>query len=148
MYLYVSMILNTYVKCYLACTVILGSPSGKFGHIQALFKGILTHIQNLLYPWYVSITKHIQTLRYIHNTICDALRNLVPFVQFKKRKKHPWRSVNFSKVAGLKLTLLHGCFLRFLNCTNGTKSHNASQMKHCSQKLNHAWRHLGRLIQF
>ena len=30
----------------------------------------------------------------------DALRDLVPFVQFKKREKHPWRSVNFSKVAG------------------------------------------------
>ena len=25
---------------------------------------------------------------------------LVPFVQFKKREKHPWRSVTFSKVAG------------------------------------------------
>ena len=32
--------------------------------------------------------------------ICDALRDLVPFVQFKKREKHLWRSVNFSKVAG------------------------------------------------
>ena len=32
--------------------------------------------------------------------LCGALRDLVPFVQFKKRKKHPWRSVNFSKVAG------------------------------------------------
>ena len=32
--------------------------------------------------------------------ICDALRNLVPFVQFKKRGKHPWRSVTFSKLAG------------------------------------------------
>ena len=31
---------------------------------------------------------------------CDALRDLVPFVQFKKREKLPWRSVNFSKVAG------------------------------------------------
>ena len=30
--------------------------------------------------------------------ICDALRNLVTFVQFKKREKHPWRSVIFSKV--------------------------------------------------
>ena len=27
--------------------------------------------------------------------ICDALRNLVPFVQFKKREKHPWKSVKF-----------------------------------------------------
>ena len=31
---------------------------------------------------------------------CDALRDLVPFVRFKKREKHPWRSVNFGKVAG------------------------------------------------
>ena len=34
--------------------------------------------------------------------IC-ALRDLVPFVQFKKREKHPWRSVTFSKVAGFSL---------------------------------------------
>ena len=27
-----------------------------------------------------------------------ALRDLVPFVQSKKREKHPWRSVTFSKV--------------------------------------------------
>ena len=32
--------------------------------------------------------------------ICGAMRDLVPFVQFKKREKHPWRSVTFSKVAG------------------------------------------------
>ena len=32
--------------------------------------------------------------------ICDALRDLVPFAQFKKREKHPWRSDNFSKVVG------------------------------------------------
>ena len=30
----------------------------------------------------------------------DALRDLVPFMQFKKREKHPWRSVSFSNVAG------------------------------------------------
>ena len=29
------------------------------------------------------------------------LRDLVAFVQFKKREKHPERSVNFSKVAGV-----------------------------------------------
>ena len=38
---------------------------------------------------------------------CDALHNLVPFALFKKRDKHPWRSVTFSR---LKVTLLHGCF--------------------------------------
>ena len=30
----------------------------------------------------------------------DPLRGLVPFVQFKKRKKYPWRSVTIGKVAG------------------------------------------------
>ena len=29
----------------------------------------------------------------------DAMHDLVPFVLFKKREKHPWRSVTFSKVA-------------------------------------------------
>ena len=40
--------------------------------------------------------------------ICDALRDLVQYVQFKKCEKHPWRS--------------------FLNCTNVTKSRNASHV--------------------
>ena len=62
---------------------------------------------------------------------CDALRDLVPLVPFKKREKHPWRNVTFNKVAGspatlIKGTLLHGCFSRFLNCINGTKSRKAS----------------------
>ena len=35
-----------------------------------------------------------------------ALRDLVPFVQFKKREKHPWKSVNFSKVAGQRTTYI------------------------------------------
>ena len=30
---------------------------------------------------------------------CDVLRDLVPFVQFKKREKHPWSSVTFGKDA-------------------------------------------------
>ena len=32
--------------------------------------------------------------------ICDVLRDLAPFVKFKKCEKQPWRSVTFSKVAG------------------------------------------------
>ena len=36
-------------KYYLACTVILGFVSGIFRHTQALFKCILTQIQNLVY---------------------------------------------------------------------------------------------------
>ena len=34
----------------------------------------------------------------------DVLRDLVPFVQFKKREKHPWRNVTFNKVADLNFT--------------------------------------------
>ena len=55
---------------------------------------------------------------------CDALLGYIPFVQFKKREKHPWMSVTFS----LKVTLLQGCFSRFLNCTNDTKSRKTSHM--------------------
>ena len=32
--------------------------------------------------------------------IFGALGDLVPFVQFKKGEKHPWKSATFSKVAG------------------------------------------------
>ena len=32
--------------------------------------------------------------------ICDVLRNLVPFIQHKKRVKHPQKCVTFIKVAG------------------------------------------------
>ena len=41
--------------------------------------------------------------------IFGALRDLVPFAQFKKREKLPWRSVTFL----LKVTLLYGCFSSF-----------------------------------
>ena len=37
--------------------------------------------------------------------IFGALCDLVAFVQYKKRDKHPWRSVNYSKVAGFSLQL-------------------------------------------
>ena len=35
----------------------------------------------------------------------DPLRDLVPFVQYKKREKHPWRSVTYNKVGGFRLAL-------------------------------------------
>ena len=42
----------------------------------------------------------IITLAFI--IVCDAMRDLVLFVQFKNREKHPWRSVTFSKGCRLK----------------------------------------------
>ena len=35
----------------------------------------------------------------------------------------------------LKLILLHRCFLRFLNCTNGTKSRNAPHIIHANKDI-------------
>ena len=57
------------------------------------------------------------------NKVCDALPDLVPFMQFK------------NPATLLKLRLLHWCFSRFLNCTNGTKSRNASHILSHSKPL-------------
>ena len=46
------------------------------------------------------VTQVFEDLRVLFSK-CDALRDLVPFVQFKKREKHPWRSVTFSKVVSM-----------------------------------------------
>ena len=46
--------------------------------------------------------------------ICDALRTLVPFVQFKKLGKLSWRPFTFNKVTTLlNVKLLHECFSLF-----------------------------------
>ena len=59
--------------------------------------------------------------------ICDDLRVVVLFVQFKKHEKHPWRSFIFSKVAFTKSNT-RTCFSHFLNCTNNTKSRKATHI--------------------
>ena len=60
----------------------------------------------------------VSDLRTKHeNIICDVLHDLLSFLRLKKRENHPWRSATDE---GL-LRLSHGCFLRFLNCANGTK---------------------------
>ena len=56
--------------------------------------------------------------------IDNALLDLVPFVQFFKTEKRQGGVL----VLVIKVTLLHGCLLRFLNCTNTTKSRKASHM--------------------
>ena len=38
--------------------------------------------------------------------ICDTLHDLVPFVQFKKREKHPWRNVTFTNKSNTHLWVL------------------------------------------
>ena len=62
--------------------------------------------------------------------IGNVLRDLVSFVQVKKREKHLRKSVIFSKVAGFtKSNTLPWLFFPFLNCINGTTSRNTSYIK-------------------
>ena len=53
--------------------------------------------------------------------ICDALRDLVIFIQFQKREKHPWR--NFTKIntppwVFFKFLKLHKWYQIAQNITN------------------------------
>ena len=66
------------------------------------------------------------------DSICDDLRDLVQFGQLKNLKNThvgvlPLVKLQAKAWTSLKVTLLHGSFSRFLNCTNGTKS-KASHM--------------------
>ena len=60
----------------------------------------------------------------MNHFICAALRDLV-FVQCKKRERHTWRTATL-----LKVTLFHGCFSHFLNCTNSAKSCKVSYRRY------------------
>ena len=60
-----------------------------------------------------------------------CVERLVAFVQFKKREK----GLNLQPATLLKLTLFHECFSRFSNCTNATKSRNASQIREESTSI-------------
>ena len=53
-----------------------------------------------IYTLFIDCRIHTLLGHNVHNVDSDALRDLVPFAQFKKRGKHPWRNVTFSKVAG------------------------------------------------
>ena len=68
----------------------LGFPKGT----QIYFKGSVVDILRNC-ALYVKNSK----VQIVLN-ICGVFSDLVAFVQFKKREENPWRSVNFSKVAG------------------------------------------------
>ena len=59
--------------------------------------------------------------------VCDALRDLVANVKFKKREKHKWRSVTFSQPATLPSNTSPWVFFT-LNCENANKFRKASHM--------------------
>ena len=63
----------------------------------------------------------LEGLKELLGNVCDALIDLLLFVQFKKREKHPRRVILYQ-------SLLHGYFSRFVNCKNGTTSRKASYL--------------------
>ena len=71
------------------------SESGKMWTRKNSVFGYISHSISL------PIITHSFPSLYDHR--CGALRDLILFVQFKKREKHPWRSVNFSKVEDFSL---------------------------------------------
>ena len=65
------------------------------------------------------------------DTIYGALRDLVPFVQFKKSEKNPWRNVNFSKAEACnsaKINTPPWVFFMFFKWYKWTKSRKASHI--------------------
>ena len=46
----------------------------------------------------MSLVRLTQVTQQKNKWMCDALRDLVPCLQFKKREKHPWRSVTSSSL--------------------------------------------------
>ena len=65
---------------------------------------------------------------YTNIIICDALGNLVQFVQFVIVKNTHGGASILVKLEPFRLTLVLGCFPCILNCTNGTKSRKASRI--------------------
>ena len=64
--------------------------------------------------------------------ICDALRDLGTLIHLKNVKNTQRGLILIAKLQA-EASVLHGCFSRFLNCTNGTKLRKAS---HTERQLN------------
>ena len=88
-----------------------GAFIGNFEHIPNLFLVFLLLNLNKYASWQffkycrISCKLGLRGLRNFPLTIWFVLRDLIPFVQFKKREKHPSRSVTFSKVEGWSFQL-------------------------------------------
>ena len=91
---------------------------------SSVFVVILKQIQCLA-SVFVVILKQIQRL-----AICDVLRYLVSFVQCKKHVSLVKFRLKPAVPATtlLKVSLLRGCFSRFVNCSNSTKLRKTSHI--------------------
>ena len=90
------------------------------------------------------ICLHNKSLEQWTIKIWDALCNFVTSVQFKKLEKHLWRSVTqyscrLPHATLLKISLLHGYFSHFLNCTSGKNSCKASNILNLIRENVNSW---------
>ena len=77
------------------------------------------------YFWFVSKRSiqdpvPLKQIVFLVKSICDVLRDLVPFVQYKKLENHLWRSVTFNKLQARACNFNKGnippwVFFTFLN---------------------------------
>ena len=77
-----------------------------------------------------------------NKSICDVLRDLVSFVEFKKREKQPWRSVALSKVAECSFTKSNSTpwvFFTFFNLYNWYQ---------IAQSIIFNWNHFSSMFHF
>ena len=108
-----------------------------FEHISYLslvFLLLPLNIYYMLARTHFKLTILIRVRGFIEIRMWNALHKLVPFVQFKNVKNTDGGGLLSVKLQAsncnfLKVTLLHWCFSRFLNCANDTKSVKASHMK-------------------
>ena len=107
-----------YTSCLLFCWTVIecfaktnNRPKALWGRIisviwQCHVLNVLMSREQMLKKWLMSFFQKKLVPSSFYNQIlyqktgykCDALHDLVTFVQFKKREKHPWRKVNFNKV--------------------------------------------------
>ena len=86
-------------------------------------------------------TVNWRTVYYMFSNLCDSTSSLPIITEMGKYEIYFWWIARFVIICTiqkkwktsypatlLKVTHLHGCISRFLNCTNGTKSRNASHM--------------------
>ena len=71
----------------------------------------------------------LELLNFGYMTVCDVLRDLIPFVQFKKRENTHGGALLLVKLHAevcnfTKSNTPPWVFFKFLNCTNGIKSSN------------------------
>ena len=74
--------------------------------------------------------------------ICGVLRDLVPFLKFKEREKHPWRSVSFSKVRGWSLQMVPNRATRHILEASSRRPNDFSLIGRKPNEIQFKWKRL------